>query len=83
MATKERHLEQREEVEDLRSGEQQHDHDQQDQDRAAGFPASQVDAEHRHSERLKIFPVMPWGRSRSITTATMSRPTPPSTGVNS
>ena len=83
MATNERDLEEREEVEDLRAGEQQHHHDHQDHDGAEGLPASQVDAEHGHSERLKILPVMPWGRSRSITTATISRPTPPSTGVNS
>ena len=79
----ERHLEQREEVEDLRAGEQQHQHGDPDRDGAEGLPALQVDAEYGHSERLKILPVMPWGRSRNITTATMSRPTPPSTGVNS
>ena len=60
-----------------------HQQRQHDQDRAACLHASQVDAEDRHSERLKILPVMPWGRSRSNTTATMSKPTPPRTGVNS
>ena len=80
---KESHLEEHEEVENLRAGEQQHQQRQHDQDRAACLHASQVDAEDRHSERLKILPVMPWGRSRSITTATMSSPTPPRTGVNS
>ena len=77
---KENDLQKNEEIEHLRPGEQQRQHDHGDEDQPARVPALEVDGE-LHSDLLNIFPVMPCGNRRSSTTATISSTTPPMIGV--